>query len=333
MAGHRFVKGLAVAILLSVLAASARAMASPQEDADALATQGVELRRSGDDRGALPFFRKAHQIAPTPRSAVQLGLVEYALGQWADAEEHLAAGLKAARDPWIRKNRAVIEESLRTVKTHIGSLEVTGEPAGAEVLVNGRRAGQLPLPGPLRVSAGSVDVELNAPGYTRGFRSVTVNAGQYQTVVLRLASEPIRHPDLPPPPPPPPPPRVEHSSNWHPWAAVGAFASAALAAGTGIFGVLRYNDRVGTFNKNCDEGSAGALSKSTHLPDAGCANLQSQYQGARTLSIVGFSVAGALAATGVVFLVTTPDRSSGDRVSWTCAPDLARVGAVCGMRF
>jgi hypothetical protein len=331
MAGHRFVRVLEVAILLSAVAMRAQAMAGPQEDADALATQGVELRRNGDDRAALPLFRKAHQLSPTPRSAVQLGLVEHALGQWADAEEHLATGLKATRDPWIRKNRAAIEESLRTVKTHIGSLEVTGEPVGADVLVNGRRVGQLPLPGPLRVSAGSVDVELNAPGYTRAFRSVTVSAGQYQTVVLRPVAEVVqRHPDFPPPPPPPP---AEHPSNWHRWAAVGAFAGAAVAAGAGVFGIVRYNDRVGTFNKTCDEGSPGALSKATHLPDAGCASLQSEYQGARTLSIIGFSVAGALAATGVVFLVTTPVRSNGDRITWSCTPDVVRVGAACRTTF
>jgi hypothetical protein len=129
------------------------------------------------------------------------------------------------------------------------------------------------------------------------------------------------------------PPAVAPSTSWQRWAAVGAFAGGAVAAGVGTYGLLRYNDRVGSFNGRCDEGPTGALDKMTHQPDAGCADLQSQYQGARTLSIVGFSVAGALAATGVVLLVTAPHSSQPEKIAWACAPQLLRLGASCQLRF
>jgi hypothetical protein len=325
---------LPVAILIATTMPSIAA-AAPQDEADALAAQGIELRRSGDDKGALPLFRKAHQLAPTPRTAVQLGLVEQALGQWADAEEHLAEGLRSPRDPWIRKNRPVIDEQMRTVKGHIGSVEVTGDPAGAQVLVNGRSVGSLPLASAVRVSAGSVDVEVNAPGYARAFRTVTVGAGQYQTVVIRLekaieaTSRTVPHPEAPKASPEPDvgPPRP-----WQRWAAIGAFAGAAVGAGAGAYGIVKYNDRVHMFNRKCDESSGGALDRTTHQPDAGCAQLQSDYHGARTLSLVGFSAAGVLAATGVVLFLTAPDSTTRPtRVA--CAPQVARVGAVCRVGF
>ena len=328
MPRHPSLLSLSIAILIASLATAA--WAGPQEEADELARQGIDLRRRGDDSRALPLFEKAHRLAPTARSAVQLGTVEQALGRWADAEEHLAQGLRSPTDPWIKKNRAVIDESMRTVKTHIGSLEVTGAPAGAEVLVNGRKVGQLPLGGGVRVNAGDVDVELNAPGHLRGFRTVKVNAGDFQTVVIRLQE--VEHP-LPAPPPPPPP--AAPSALWQRWAAIGAFGGAAVAAGVGTYGVVRFNDRVGEFNPKCDEGPNGALDGVTHEPTAACNQLQSEYKSARTLAIVGYSVAGALAATGVILLVTAPDSppTGESKVAWACAPDLLRAGVTCAARF
>jgi hypothetical protein len=331
MPHHPSLMTLATAILIGSLALSSVAVAGAQEEADELAKQGIELRRRGDDPRALPLFERAHKIAPTPRSAIQLGTVEQALGRWADAEEHLAQGLRTPGDPWIKKNRAVIDESLRTVKTHIGSLEVTGAPSGAEVLVNGRKVGQLPLPAAIRVSAGDVDVELNAPGHLRGFRTVKVTAGDYQTVVLRLQplEQPAPAPAVAAPVPAPPPARP-----WQRWAAFGAFGGAAAAAGIGTYGLVRFNDRVETFNAKCDEGPERPLAKATHQPDPTCDEWQSQYRSARTLSIVGFSLAGALAATGVVLLLTAPDAADTEpAVAWGCAPDLLHAGVTCAARF
>jgi hypothetical protein len=304
----------------SLTAASVATAAGAQEKADELARQGIELRRRGDDTRALPLFQEAHRIAPTPRSAIQLGTVEQALGRWTDAEEHINVGLRSPEDPWIHKNRPVIDEALRTVKTHIASVEVTGDPVGAEVLVNGKKVGPLPLAGAIRVNAGSVDVELSSAGYRRGFRTVNVPAGEYQTVVIRLEKGDV---PAPPAPPPPPPPRAP----WQRWVALGAFAGGAIAAGVGTYGVITYDDRVSSFNKTCEEGPQGAQKKSTHLPDAGCAQQQSDYQSARTMAIVGYSVAGALAATGVVLLLTAPDAPTGEqRVSWACAPHAGAAG-------
>jgi hypothetical protein len=318
---------------------AARALAaSPQAEADALIKKGIELRKSGDDQSALHLFVKAYKLAPTPRAAVQLGLVEQALGRWTDAEEHLGEGLRSPRDPWIAKNRRAIDESLLTVKGQIGSVEVTGEPAGAEVVINGRNVGALPLDKPVRVNAGSVDVELHAYGYPRGFRTVTVVGGQHQAVVIRL-EKPAPAPQVVPPVEarPPLPERPEPApaaTPWQRWVAYGAFGGAAVAAGVGGYAVLRHNERVDTFAKGCLEGPNGGLDKDTKQPDPTCESLRGEYDSARTLSVVGFVAAGALAATGVVFLLTAPDSSRGPRdTAWVCAPDLLRPGAACRFTF
>ena len=64
------------------------------EDPEALIKQGVELRRQGKDAKAEGYMRRAYQLAATPRTAAQLGLVEVAVKNYLDAEAHLSEALR-----------------------------------------------------------------------------------------------------------------------------------------------------------------------------------------------------------------------------------------------
>lgn|GEM_PF-865447 len=182
----------AVATIASAVAllSPAAALGSPEEsasrEADAHIARGLELRRNADDRGALPEFEKAYELVRTPRAAAQLGLVEQGLGRWNDAEVHLAEAIRARSDPWVEKNRATLQQALQRVGDHVGTVEITGEPAGAEVIVNGRHVGRLPLADTVRVIEGTVDVEVRSPGYGRHAQKLAVGAHQYVPLVVRL---------------------------------------------------------------------------------------------------------------------------------------------------
>jgi hypothetical protein len=147
------------------------------EDADALLRQGVELRKERKDRQAFELFQRAVGIQKTPRALGQLGLCEQALGLWPKAESDIKEALDAAGDPWIKKNRLTLEESVRAIGTHLGSLEIWGDPADAEVLFNGRPVGALPATGSVRVEIGPVTVTVRAKGYADTIRTIEVNAG------------------------------------------------------------------------------------------------------------------------------------------------------------
>ena len=178
---------LAVVGSAAIAPRHARAAGAP----DKLLQDGLNLRRSGDDQGAYSLFVEAYGVSHAPRAAAQLGFCEQALGRWADAETHLSEALRAApTDAWIRKNRLPIEQSLAAVKTHIARVEVVGEPAGAEVSINGTVVGQLPMATPARVAGGEIEVELKMRGYARASKSLRVEAGQYQKVVIRAEREP-----------------------------------------------------------------------------------------------------------------------------------------------
>jgi hypothetical protein len=322
--------GLAGALAGALLTLSASAVA---EDADGLIKQGVELRRAGNDEAALEQFRRAYDLTPTPRALAQMGLAEQALGRWADAEAHVTRALASTHDPWIAKYEATLEQSRAAIAQHLGSLVVVGGPAGADVRVDGRSVGALPLAAPLRLEIGHVVVDVSARGHVPLTRDVSIVAGQIarEDVALSATSgeEAGASPELPRAVSPksdvsgeaPPPPTAGRRkiARVAAWTAVGL---AAVSAGSFVFAqieVKSYNDH--SCGVNLSPTNAGCVSRyhGYHLGnDVGWA------------SLVGAGLVGGVAA--VLFLTTPASRADGEeRVA--CVPDLARPGAMCTLRF
>jgi len=156
------------------------------EEVEMLVQRGLRLRKAGDDAGALPEFQKAYQLAANPRTAAQLGLVEQALGRWDEAEGHLTIAIRSTGDPWVEKHRESLQSAMVIVRGHIGSVQIAGEPSGAEAYVNGRLVGRLPMNQPITVIAGEVDIELRAEGYQKRVEKVVIAVNQHKPIVLRL---------------------------------------------------------------------------------------------------------------------------------------------------
>lgn len=367
------IRRLVVFVAIALLAATRHAGATPSNDEEALIRHGIELRKAQDDLAARAEFQKAYDLTHSPRAAAQLGLADFALGRWDDAEAHVSEALHTPEDPWIKKYRVELDRSLGTIKTHVARVEIAGDPAGAEVYVNGRLAGQLPLTTPVAVSEGQVDVELRAHGFTRGSRTVTVSGGQYQRLVIRLEREantnanadhnatPMAAPAVPITPGAaatkditgtdggldsrPAGTPIDDSGGTGPsvgrrvvkWTSLG-LAGAALA--TGITATLIYNSNLSTF-QSLDGG--GCFDKSGRAVDAGgipipaCQPSLDAYRSARTWLIAGYVGAGVFAATWLVLALTEPT-SNGKAAShaiaaWTCAPTLSAAGVACVARF
>jgi hypothetical protein len=202
-------------LAMLALAAGLAAPALPAWGADAntLVKEGVDLRKNGNELGALKRFQEAYELAKTPRILAHMGVTEQALGRWAAADRHIREALETGKhDPWIQKNRAALQEALKFVEDHVGRLDVIGEPAGAEVLVEGEAVGVLPLPSPVRVAAGTVVVEVRAQGFIAATRVATIVAHQLsrESFSLRPAVTPAPPPTsigvaVPPPPATTPP--------------------------------------------------------------------------------------------------------------------------------
>src|SRR6185436_15085240 len=89
---------------------------------------GMALRKRGNDEASLPVFQRAYDLSHSARAAAQLGFAEQALGLWPDAERHVSEALRADRDPWIARNRAVIGLALETIRRNaaLSPVPVTG---------------------------------------------------------------------------------------------------------------------------------------------------------------------------------------------------------------
>jgi hypothetical protein len=177
-------RGLAVWAILASLHAYA-------DDAESLVHKGIELRKAGKEREALELFQRAAEIKKTPRVLAQLGLAEQALGLWVKAEQHLKEALESGRDAWIQKNRRALDDSWRVLEDHLGSLEVWGEPAGAEILIDGEPVGKLPAD-TIRLPIGDVTVTVRAPGYGDVTRQVQIPKADMVREHVELHALPVR---------------------------------------------------------------------------------------------------------------------------------------------
>lgn len=180
---------LAASLALAPVAGLAQA-----PDAEALIREGAALRRERRDEEALDRFQRAWELGRSPRARAQMAFAEQALGRWPRAEAHLREAREASTDPWIRDHLAVIDRSTEIVAGHLASLAVAGGVPGAEVLVDGHVEGTIPLPGPLRVAAGQVALEVRAPGYVTVRRSVQLAAGATARETVDLAPAAVEPP-------------------------------------------------------------------------------------------------------------------------------------------
>ncbi|SRR5579883_1197091 len=175
-----------VAMAVAVVCVHPEVALAQGVDPDALDRHAIALRRQGRDAEALDEFRQSYAARPSARTRAQIGLAEQALGRWVDAEADLRGALEAEGDPWIQRNRAILAAGLADIAKHLGSLEIETDVPGAEVWVNGVRAGVAPLAAPLRVESGTVVVEVRAPGYAAARRTTAVEAGESAREAIHL---------------------------------------------------------------------------------------------------------------------------------------------------
>jgi len=348
---------LAAAMLGVVASARAADVGGGGGDEEAALRRGFELREKGSDEAALAEFHRAYDLKKGARARAQMALAEQALGRWIDAEAHLAEALQRTGDPWIARNRTLLDQALGEIRQHIGSLELSGGTPGAEVRVNGRVAGKMPLDRPLRVEAGSVSLEVRAAGYLPVVRTITVPANglarePIALVAVSAAAPSVRAaPEMAPPSP---------TSADRGGATAPAFAEPAnsdhgasqikrpLGIGLGIAGIgalgvgvgfhLLRQSRASDFNRDCMiNAMTGAISGT---PGVDCQSRYDGVQQARNVAIGGYVAAPILlgVAAYVLFFSSPAEpapaehRAASHPLQFACAPS-ATSAIACAATF
>jgi hypothetical protein len=264
-------------------------------DVDDFIARGIALRHSGDDARALALFQRAEQLQPnSARIRVHLAATYQALGHWEDADRYLKLALEDASDPYVQKNQAILAAARRTIDAHLATLELTGDPPGAHVWLNGRSIGTLPLAQSVRVEAGTYTLEVKLEGHYPVKRNLALAGGALARERVSLA--PLARASVP----------EEGASageakrdsrelQWLPWTfaglAAGAGAGAALAWAARERHVANWNDDTVCLPAN------GRTRAQT------CGAEHSAGDRAETWGWVGIAAAGAFATASVVSFV------------------------------
>jgi hypothetical protein len=322
--------GLIVAGGIAFGAAGAHA-GTNDDEAERLITAGVALRQQAKDEEALTQFARAYELAHDPRARAQMGLAEEALGRWERAEAHLTEALSATT-PWITKRQGDLSAALEDIRGHLGDLEVLGGVAGAEVQLNGETVARLPLAKALRVAAGTVALEMRAPGYLPVIRNVNVPArglARESVLMTRDATATPADAGQPVPPvviaevraqPPAGPPA------WRKPAAWTTAAAAAVALGVGVGFTIRVYSNADKFNQSCgaaDPGMGGGL----------CPTYWNRSHDSETPAVVGYALAAALGGASAYLFWSGREAATPRLATWRCAPQLLEPGLSCGATF
>jgi hypothetical protein len=318
-------------VFLLLLPSVAYAQTDPAEAAIA---EGLELRRQGQDVAALARFEEAWERSRSPRARAQMALAEQALGRWVEAEQHLREALETS-DPWIAERRALLEQALAAIGTHVGSLEVLTNVDGAEIFVDGALAGRTPL-ATIRVPAGTLALEVRADDHVAVRRTVAITAGRLVRETVRLvAVEPAaeappqvdepRVEELPAPIEEPAP--IAPASSLRDEVELGGALALALAGSSALAGFIALGVREG----HVQQFNSDACLSATAPRRAVCSGELDAGRLAEDLA-VGFLVgAGVTGVAAAVLLGLGATMTEPSTASVACVPSFG--GLLCGGRF
>ena len=343
-------------ITLAVISGSARPAAAeapvpadPRVVARTKLLDGSDALKRGDFKDALARFREAYDLVPSPKIHYNFGLAYRGLGRPAEAIDAFERFLADANDasPDLRANAERFRSELAR---QVGTVVLTCAVEGAEISVDGRSYGVTPPRAPLRLDPGPHQIVVEKAPSAPFTRKVELAVGQRLTVEVVLAQEgepretsspgpaPVLVPAAPQPGAPPPaadePPRPHHSWKWK--AGWGVAAVGVALVGYGVAQRMSANATFREFNGAM--GPFGPCDADDRVRDHGggsCPGLLSDGNSAATKAIVGFVVGGAFAAGGAALLALTWNETKEPPVlpGFACAPEVARPGFTCAIRF
>jgi tetratricopeptide (TPR) repeat protein len=179
---------IASIILLALLAQTVAP--APGQDGKAAArdllVKGQSLYEKGDYAGALAKFNEAYATFPSPKIWFNIGNASMNLGRDIEALGAFENFLRQAADE-PADQRGYAEKQVAKLKRGLGQLTIECNLAGAEVSLDGRRVGVIPLPGPVWTTAGPHQVVVTHANAVPATRMLELGAGRPQLVQIDLA--------------------------------------------------------------------------------------------------------------------------------------------------
>jgi len=314
-------RGLACACLLMATAIAGRVHAqgdgADSDRANLLFKKGKVAFNAGNFNDALRIYSEAWSLKQSPDIAANLAQTESELGQHRAAAEHFSFALAHLLPSSTDEQQQALAEGLAQEKKEIGSLHVTLEPADSTLTIDDS-AVTVPPNGDVYLDPGEHGVSVTHEGYEPNRQTVRLSKGASQVLWIKLqqiggapvsSTDPAHVVDGQTDPSPPP------SGHGSKRSIVPALVGGGLVAAGVAVGVV-FLISANSSQKDADQLRAmlpgpNACGSGTPYADQ-CAQLHdknSDIDHARTLEIVGFSVAGAAAVGSAVYLLWPHSRS------------------------
>lgn len=295
-----------------------RAGAQPSDDvtrsaARALGYSGVEAFQRGDFETASDRLEKAYTVLRVPslglwsaRALVKLGKLVEASGRYLEVTTlEVSGGDVEVQQQSQSEAKVELDELAARIPTLVVQLD-GALPSETTVMLGGRPL-STPLVGEqLSLNPGRHVVEARH-GKDLQTGEVTLQEGQHETLVLRFAAPaPVAPPVAVAPVAPVVAPPADSGRTGSGQRTVGYALLIGGAAGVvfgGVTGAIAMSKWSGLKDDGCDDGRCPTEGG----PSSGDVD---SYNGMRSLSTIGFVAGGALAAGGVVLLVTAPSQKS-----------------------
>jgi hypothetical protein len=320
-------RGLACACLLLATANAGRVHAqgdgAASDRANLLFKKGKVAFNAGKFNDALRIYSEAWSLKQSPDIAANLAQTESELGQHRNAAEHFAFALAHLLPSSTDEQKQALAEGLAQEKKEIGSLHVTLEPADSALSIDDAPV-TVPPSGDIYLEPGEHGVSVTHEGYEPNLQTVRLSKGSSQVLWIKLteigavpaqaSAEPAHassQTDTTPPP-------SHHSSKRSIVPALVGGGLVAAGAAVGVVFLLSANSS----QKDADQlrstlpGSNACGTGTPYVTD--CAVLHdknSDIDRARTIEIVGFSVAGAAAVGTALYLLWPHSRSHASAAS------------------
>jgi hypothetical protein len=186
LAAAAFLGGIAVTGPALAQAAGTPPEADVSAQAAVLYEAGAKAFEANRLEEARAFFLAALRLKNHWQIAGNLGSIEFSMDRRRDAAEHLDFALRTAGDSISAQDRQKMQELLDKARTSIGSLSISVDVPGAEVLVDGRSVGKAPFTGPIYVEPGARLIEARREGYAVQQARREIGAGALAQVALHL---------------------------------------------------------------------------------------------------------------------------------------------------
>ena len=263
-----------------------------QKKALELFRQGNQAHNDGLFVKAVEIYRDALKHWDHPAIHYNMALSLTNLDQPIDVEAELQASIKFGADPLEKGKFDHAKQSLLLSEKQLATIEISCQKAGAKVSIDNKQAFIVELGKPnvhkARVKIGKHTFVAEKPGYATGIDAPFIGPGEVFRAELKLytAEELTRY-------------RRRWDARWVPYAVIGA---GVVAGGTGYLmsrSAQSSYDDFDTAVRKCaaqlgDNGGCATNEANLDLRDSGDSK--------KTLSYIGYGVAGAAVVTGVVLL-------------------------------